>query len=311
MNPAASAGTVQASGLSLPGLTGAGRPDRRAVGGDSVTSARYNSAMPEFPPLAPAEGTGPLPLVGTPVTRRIADRGPLPDAVAVRQIPVPDTAPPYDDAGSWSTAAGADPSVGPAICVLTNANAATNAAPPDGEPVVATPAARAASAATSDRVAATAVPAPRSAVHGPWPSQFAQVLAETLAGSRPPRQIVPWTTEQTRKRISQLGPLLATAQQPRVRRVIVTCPAPDVLEMTIIVSMGQRVRALAVRLERIRAARPGHPAEPRLAPREDRARAPGRAPTPGMGHRAGPEPTARAGGPDQPDRWCCTALEAA
>src|SRR2546430_1731629 len=27
-----------------------------------------------------------------------------------------------------------------------------------------------------------------------WPGQFAQVLAETLAGSRPSRQLVPWTT---------------------------------------------------------------------------------------------------------------------
>ena len=52
-----------------------------------------------------------------------------------------------------------------------------------------------------------------------WPSQFAQVLAETLAGSRPARQLAPWTTEQARRRIRQLGPMLATDQRPKVRRV--------------------------------------------------------------------------------------------
>src|SRR5262249_59509171 len=51
-----------------------------------------------------------------------------------------------------------------------------------------------------------------------WPSHFAQVLAETLAGARPPGQIVPWTTDQARKRIRQLGPMLAGGGQPRGRR---------------------------------------------------------------------------------------------
>jgi hypothetical protein len=101
-------------------------------------------------------------------------------------------------------------------------------------------------------------PAPRGrgrrAVEGPgpagWPGQFAQVLAETLAGSRPPRQIVPWTTEHARTRIRRLGPQLAAGQRPRVRRVRTCQPAPDVVEMTVVVGFGTRVRALAVRLER-------------------------------------------------------------
>jgi hypothetical protein len=61
---------------------------------------------------------------------------------------------------------------------------------------------------------------------------------------------VPWTTEQARRRISQLGPMLATAHSPRVRRVIVTSPAAGIVEMTIVVAMGAQVRADAVRLER-------------------------------------------------------------
>jgi hypothetical protein len=75
------------------------------------------------------------------------------------------------------------------------------------------------------------------------------VLAETLAGSRPASQLAKWTTEQARRRISQLAPLLAEANRPRVRRVIVSSPAGGVLEMTVVVGFGARVRALAVRLE--------------------------------------------------------------
>jgi hypothetical protein len=113
-----------------------------------------------------------------------------------------------------------------------------------------------------------------------WPDHFAQVLAETLAGARPPRQIVPWTTEEALRRIQRLGPRLASEQRPRVRRVLTSLPAPDVMEMTVVVGFGPRIRALAVRLEQTRA-RP--------------------AALPGGG--AAGEPTAA--------RWVCTAVEAA
>ena len=110
---------------------------------------------------------------------------------------------------------------------------------------------------------------------GGWPGKFAQVLAETLAGSRPPRQIVPWTSEQARRHIRQLGPMMAAGERPLVRRVVASRPAAGVVEMTVVVRFGPRVRALAVRLERD-------------GPR-----------------RAGPGRDAR------PARWRCTAVEAA
>ena len=76
------------------------------------------------------------------------------------------------------------------------------------------------------------------------------MLAETLAGSRPPRQLVPWTTERARDRIRRLGPLLSAGQQPRVRRVVTCHPTADAMEMAVVVGFGKRVHALAVRLER-------------------------------------------------------------
>jgi hypothetical protein len=52
-----------------------------------------------------------------------------------------------------------------------------------------------------------------------------------------------------RSHIQRLGPQLASAQRPRVRRVVTFQPASGVLEMTVVVGFGPRVRALAVRLE--------------------------------------------------------------
>lgn len=114
-----------------------------------------------------------------------------------------------------------------------------------------------------DGVPAAGEPRAAQAVHQPgqaraaqdpappptWPSRFAQALAETLAGSRPARQMAPWTTEHARSTIQRLGPKLAAGQQPRVRRVMTSRPATGVMEMTVVVGFGTRVRALAVRLE--------------------------------------------------------------
>jgi hypothetical protein len=160
-----------------------------------------------------------VPMLPTRPTRRPpGQRRPLPDPVAARQVRVPDSAPPYEGAGAEPTAAAGGPDEPPD--------------PPGASPPgpVWTP---------------RAEPGP-----GGWPSQFAQALAEALAGSRPAQQLNPWTTEQTRQQIRQLGPVLATSQRPRVRRLMTSAPAADVLELTAVVGFGPRVRVLAVRLER-------------------------------------------------------------
>jgi hypothetical protein len=192
-------------------------------------------------------------------------RRPLPDPAAIRLFLVPESAPPYDgDVPAGETGGGRLPA-GP---------------PRGGEPWGrgdGRPASRPASGRTRS------APRPPAAVPGVppgWQNRFAQVLAETLAGARPPRQIVPWTTEETLRRIQRLGPRLASEQRPRVRRVLTSLPAPDVMEMAVVVGFGPRVKALAVRLEQ-----------------------------------TGPRPAARPGagtaGGRAAARWVCTALEAA
>jgi len=184
-------------------------------------------------------------------------RRPLPDPAAIQLFLVPDSAPPYDeDVPAGEADVGrlpARPTYG------------TEARGPGGE----WPAAR----VTHDETGGAPAVAP--GVPPGWQNRFAQVLAETLAGARPPRQIVPWTTEEALRRIQRLGPRLASEQRPRVRRVLTSRPAPDVMEMTVVVGFGPRVKALAVRLEQT-----------------------GRQPATLPGERAAA-------------RWVCTAVEAA
>jgi hypothetical protein len=228
---------------------------------------------PQQPP-APAPEIPARPAVVPILPTRIRQPGrqaPLPDAVAVRRLTVPDPAPPFDDE----------------VLALTAGNvpAAASAAGPDAAGQAPDQARRACDAdgessspprppgASGGRPGGATRPDPG----GAWPSQFAQVLAETLAGSRPAHQLTPWTTEQARKRIRQLGPMLATDQRPKVRRVLTSAPAAGVLEMTAVVGFGPKVRALALRLEREQA-----------------------------------RPYQQASGYKQAgDRWCCTAIESA
>ena len=217
---------------------------------------------------------------------------PLPDPAAVRLCLVPDSAPPYDDElPSGEPDRGRDTSSGPATGGPVEGPVASR--PVRGGPVAGRPVA---GRPVAGRPATTAAPA--------WPSRFAQVLAETLAGSRPPRQIDPWTTQQAREDIHRLGPRMASVQRPRIRRVVTYRPASDVLEMAVVVGFGPRVRALAVRLERSASCPPaaaGGSAGPG-AP-VSRARPTVSDVVPGQG-----EPADHG---DPAGRWVCTAVEAA
>ncbi len=80
--------------------------------------------------------------------------------------------------------------------------------------------------------------------------QFAVFLVECLAGIRPARQLTPWLSKRGSVHLHRLMPLFTDGHQPRVLRVLSARPAPDVIEMTMVVVTGPRTRALAVRLER-------------------------------------------------------------
>ncbi len=206
--------------------------------------------------------------------RQPGRQAPLPDVVAVRRLAVPDPAPPYDDEVAEAGQQQPDHDAADRRCADLETGDTGTADTGTASTCASDPHSAAHGHGPSSGGSPRRDPAAESLRPDPadaWPSQFAQVLAETLAGSRPAQQLTPWTTEQARRRIRQLGPMLATDQRPRVRRVMTSVPADGVLELTAVVGFGPRVRALAFRLEHEQA-RPY-----------------------------------RQGG----SRWCCTAIESA
>jgi hypothetical protein len=294
----------------------------------------------------------PRPPALPPFPRQPTRTRPLPDAVALRRLPLPVSAPPYDDqpeagqAGTGQPAAGqagpgqrragqagtGQPAAGQAGTGQPAAGQAGTGQPAAGQAGTGQPAAgqagpgqrrtgqagpergpgrpdtgqadtgqpgsgradtagRGGGPPGTEAAPAAGVPPGRPALvphPGPWPSQFAQALAETLAGARPPQQLTSWTTQRARNRIRQLGPVLAAGPRPRVRRVLGCAPTGDVVELAVIVSMGTAVRAIAVRLER---ASPSPASPERATPDGARGGRPGR------------------GGQDR--TWLCTDIEAA
>jgi hypothetical protein len=138
---------------------------------------------------------------------------------ALRLVPVPDVGPPFDS--ELLAGASADVTAGLAEGIVACL----------GNPMAGTAGIR------------------RMESPGEWPQQFARLLAEALAGARPVRQILPWTSDRARGHLRRLMPLFGGGQRPRVLRVIATRPTREVIEMTVILELGTRTRALAMRLE--------------------------------------------------------------
>jgi hypothetical protein len=232
------------------------RPPEMSAG-PSTTPDMQQNLPPELPSHRPQKPAGPVVVPMLPTRRPAPGRhAPLPDPVAMRRTDIPDTAPPYDDE-SAADQADARPPV-PAAPPGLDARAGARGARPDNPGGPGPGGTDPGGPGPGPGGPGGQDPGPGGSGpsgHGAWPSQFAQVLAETLAGSRPARQLTPWTTEQTRKRIRQLGPLLSSSQQPRIRRIMTSAPCQDVLELTAVVGFGPRVRVLAVRLERAQDAR--------------------------------------------------------
>lgn len=84
---------------------------------------------------------------------------------------------------------------------------------------------------------------------GDWPPRFARLLTEALSGTRPARQIMPLLTQRARFHLRRLTPAFSSGQRPRVLRVLASQPSAAVVEMSVVVGIGTRTRALALRLE--------------------------------------------------------------
>ena len=184
--------------------------------------------------------------------------------MSLRLVKVPDAAPPYDceihGAGCPAMRAAAasrrdltrKPGSRPALDPAPGSRPALDPAPGSRLALDRVPGSRLTPAGAS-----AAVTGPAEAL--PW--QFAQLIVEIMAGLRPPRQIIGLTSDHARVQARRLAPLLASNRRPRIQRIVTSRPAALAVEMAVIVNVGPRSRALAMRLEHL-AARPATPGRP-------------------------------------------------
>ena len=184
--------------------------------------------------------------------------------MSLRLVKVPDAAPPYDceihGAGCPAMRAAAasrrdltrEPGSRPALDPAPGSRLALDPAPGSRLALDRVPGSRLTPAGAS-----AAVTGPAEAL--PW--QFAQLIVEIMAGLRPPRQIIGLTSDHARVQARRLAPLLASNRRPRIQRIVTSRPAALAVEMAVIVNVGPRSRALAMRLEHL-AARPATPGRP-------------------------------------------------
>ncbi|MQA77106.1 MAG: hypothetical protein GEV10_01255 [Streptosporangiales bacterium] len=99
---------------------------------------------------------------------------------------------------------------------------------------------------------------PLPELHRPWIGRLAQALLEALTGLRPHGQLLPWTSDGVYEAVTERALTLARTRPtvdltPRppvhVRSVRVSRPTPTVAEACALVRRGDRVRAVALRLE--------------------------------------------------------------
>jgi Family of unknown function (DUF6459) len=221
-----------------------------------LRTGRRNMPSTRTPDSSADTSAAPLPVLPPHVEKAVTSAdppsapppAPVPAFGGLRLIEVPGGWPPYDCEVHGATCTCAPPDQGAA------APGASGRAEPPGPSLT----------CNADHGADPAVA---------WSRQFAQVIAEILAGARSPRQLAPWTTERVRDRIGLLTQTLTPGQKPRIRRIVTSRPTARVVEMTVVLSFGPRSRALALRLEHL----------------------PGRRPAPGL--------------PVRPARWLCTEIE--
>jgi hypothetical protein len=89
-------------------------------------------------------------------------------------------------------------------------------------------------------------PDPRS-----WSALLAQGIAEALSGHRPPQQLIRWTDEDVYEMLTHrlAGRVRTDGSRPLVRSVRICRPRFGIVEVTAVVDVSGRCRALAFRLD--------------------------------------------------------------
>ncbi|MDA8371555.1 MAG: Rv3235 family protein [Nocardiopsaceae bacterium] len=79
-------------------------------------------------------------------------------------------------------------------------------------------------------------------------SRLSQLMAEVLAGERPPAQMRPLLSQGAYDLLLRRAGVYASHHRPRIRRALLRMQEPDVTEVSAVVDYGTRCRALALRV---------------------------------------------------------------
>ncbi|WP_166356217.1 Rv3235 family protein [Phytoactinopolyspora limicola] len=167
---------------------------------------------------------------------------------APRRLQPPSTEPPYDDE------AGTVPATHPRLRPVGTIRTAQ-----ESLPLSVRPRQSLTRAAPASRTTPSLVPGPTPSRRGTglaeprrWCSRIAQALAEVLYGRRPLHQLSQWVSDDvqfalTRRVAAQRRTVPGPA--PSVRTIRVCTVNPQVVEASVVLQVGSRVRALALRLD--------------------------------------------------------------
>jgi hypothetical protein len=181
---------------------------------------------------------------------------------SVRRVPLPACEPPFDDecgprqapaSSSRSISAAAQGSLALAPALPGGVPAVPEPASPlrlvDGVDEATTMAASSVPARSGPRRVRGRVPEPPDPRS--WSALLAQGIAEALSGHRPPQQLIRWTDEDVYEMLTHRLAVRVRAEgaRPLVRSVRICRPRMGAVEVTAVIEVAGRSRALAFRLE--------------------------------------------------------------
>lgn len=171
------------------------------------------------------------------------------DTTTPRVLRAVPTEPPYDEGGS----AGAEPTLPLALAISRRSSCTVLDLPTFAVPAEdpATEADRRAVDAElrrlfgRQRTARSELPAP-----APRAAAAVRLLLEVLAGERPARHVARWVAPGVLRGLERSADRRAAyGRRPRLQSLRVTEPADAVAEVSAVVALGERMRAVALRLE--------------------------------------------------------------
>lgn len=181
-----------------------------------------------------------------------------------RRVPLPVCEPPFDDEAGPHRADGPtgrregskQPTIQGSLALAPALPGGVPAVPEPVSPlrlvdVVDQAAATTASAPARGRPRRTTSRVPEPPEPGSWSALLAQGIAEALSGHRPPQQLIRWTDEDVYEMLTHrlAGRVRPDVIRPLVRSVRLCRLRAGVVEVTAVVDVAGRYRALAFRLE--------------------------------------------------------------